>query len=145
MQFYVIIREKLKSIDFKINPFSFLQNMPYDCIMKEINLQNIVDLLSQNIRQIVKEELENITKNFNTVSDEEVIYDIEQTAQMLGISKSTLYTLNRNREIEYYKKVGKCFYTKKNILEFIKSGNMKTKKEIEFEALNTPLKVKNKK
>lgn len=111
--------------------------------MIEINIQNIIDLVSQNLRKIVKEELESLTKSFTPVNDEDVIYNIEQAAEILGISKSTLYNLNRNREIGYYKKAGKCFYTRKKLLDYVKSGNIKSKFEIEFEALNAPLKSKN--
>lgn len=113
--------------------------------MIEINIMNIVEILSQNIRKIIREELINITQNGVTQNDNETIYTIHQVAEILGISVNTIYRLNRDREIGFYKKTGKCFYTKKNILEFIESGKVKSKHEIELEATTSLFNSKKKK
>ncbi len=83
-----------------------------------------------------KEVLTEIDGMKNLKSDDETYYTAEQTAEILGISKKTLYNLNNNREITYSKAAGKCFYTKKNVKDFLQRNTYKSKYEIESETLS---------
>lgn len=111
--------------------------------MITIDVKNVFDDLMQNIRQMFKEELENAT-SFTQPNDEEILYSLEQVAKILGVSPKTMYSLNSRNEIAYCKRVNKCFYLKKDLLDYIQQGRVRTKAEIELEATNSLLGTKKK-
>ena len=112
--------------------------------MITINIEDIIAEITQNIRLVVQEELQKISSNLYPVDNNDIILDLDATAKSLGISTSTLYGLNRNREIAYFKRAGKCFYSKQNILDYIHQGKVKSKYEIECHALDSIFKKNNK-
>lgn len=105
--------------------------------MKTINYQDIIEEISRNIRLVVREEIKNLMCNQNETDPEDVIYNFEDTRKLLGISTATLYALNRNRKISYFKSSGKCFYSKKCILDYLKMNKIKSIAEIELEVNET--------
>lgn len=110
----------------------------------EIIKQNIFEELVGNIRQVIREELEKLKNSFVQQKDEETFYNIEQVAEMLGIEKQTMYSLNNRKEIAYTKFAGQCFYSKKDIIEAINRGRIKPKHEIEQDAQKSILSLKKK-
>ena len=67
-------------------------------------------------------------------TDPEVL-NIDQVADLLNYSKSYLYKLTSSRAIPYYKKGGKTIhFLRSEIIEWIKTGRIKTHEEIEIEA-----------
>ncbi|HFK5512002.1 TPA: helix-turn-helix domain-containing protein [Elizabethkingia anophelis] len=99
--------------------------------------QNIFEELVGNIQQVVREELKNAQSSFIPSKEDETFYSLEQVAEMLGISPKTMYSLNNRKEIGYSKLAGKCYYHKKDIIEAINKGRVKTRYEIELEAINS--------
>lgn len=106
--------------------------------------QNIFEVIVGNIRQVIKEELEKLKNSFVQQKDEEMFYNIEQVAEMLGIEKQTMYSLNNRKEIAYSKFAGQCFYSKKDIIEAINRGRIKPKNEIVEDAQKSILNLKKK-
>jgi hypothetical protein len=105
--------------------------------MKIINYQDIIEEIKRNIRLVVREEIKNLKCNQKEINPENVIYNFEDTRKLLGISSATLYALNRNRKIPYFKCLGKCFYSKKCILDYLKMNKIKSIAEIELEVNET--------
>ena len=105
--------------------------------MKIINYQDIIEEIKRNIRLVVREEIKNLKCNQKEINPENVIYNFEDTRKLLGISSATLYALNRNRKIPYFKTLGKCFYSKKCILDYLKMNKIKSIAEIELEVNET--------
>lgn len=83
-----------------------------------------------------KEVLKEIEKMKNQQNEGEIYYSADQVAEILGISKGTLYNLNTSREITYSKVSGKCFYTKKSVMNYLSRNTLKSKYEIEDETLS---------
>ena len=110
----------------------------------EIIKQNIFEELVGNIRKMIKDELEKFKNSFVQQKDDEIFYNIEQVAAMLGIQKKTMYSLNNRKEIAFSKFAGQCFYSKKDITEAINRGRIKPKYEIEQDAQKSILNLKNK-
>ena len=94
---------------------------------------NQIETWLTNFKEEVLKEIEGMK---NAQSDVETYYTAEQTAEILCISKKTLYNLNNAREITYSKAAGKCFYTKKNVKDFLQRNTHKSKYEIEVETLS---------
>ena len=108
----------------------------------EMIKQNIFEELVGNIRQVIREELEKLKNSFVQQKDDEIFYKIEQVAEMLGIEKKTMYSLNSRKEIAFSKFAGQCFYSKKDIIEAINRGRIKPKYEIVEDAQKSILNLK---
>ena len=93
------------------------------------------------IKDLIISELKHQTKeNQNGVNEE--FLDLEQACDILHYSKATVYALVENRSIPHYKKSRKILFSKDELLEWLKSGRRKTKKELENEAENYLLNTK---
>lgn len=103
---------------------------------------NIFEELVENIKKTFKEELEKIKESLSYSKDEELFYTLEQTAKILGIKKEALYGMNSKNEIPYCKRFGKCYYLKVDILNYIQEGRIKSKSEIEKEAISSLIKTR---
>lgn len=61
----------------------------------------------------------------------------EEAADYLGISVSHLYKLTSSGKIPHYKPTGKRnYFYRSDLNDFVRSGKVKTNKEIEAEATN---------
>lgn len=60
-------------------------------------------------------------------------YDVSETCQVLGISKSTLYKLNLRKALAYYRPTGskKIYYKRTDILNYITENRFMSKSEME--------------
>ena len=71
------------------------------------------------------------------LSEDPEVMNIDKVAALLNYSKSYLYKLTSGRAIPYYKKGGKTMhFLRSEIIEWIKTGRIKTNEEIEQEAIN---------
>lgn len=62
--------------------------------------------------------------------------NIDEAAEFLGLSKSHLYKLTSSGKLPHYKPGGKTLYfLQSDLLDYIKSGRVKTADEIEKEAI----------
>jgi len=59
---------------------------------------------------------------------------VEQCAKFLNLSKATIYTLISQRKIPVMKRGKRCYFSKLELLEYLKAGRKKTVSEIEEEA-----------
>jgi excisionase family DNA binding protein len=111
--------------------------------MKTIKLelkQNIFEELVGDIKRALQVELENFKVSFTQLKNEEMFYSLEETAEILGITKQTLYTMNSKNEIPYCKRGKKCFYLKVDIMNYIQEGRIKSRTEVENETINSLIK-----
>ena len=59
--------------------------------------------------------------------------DIDEVVRITGYKKKTIYLYCQNKTIPHYKKNGRLFFFKAEIIDWIQSGKQKTIKEIEAE------------
>lgn len=60
---------------------------------------------------------------------------IEEAAEFLHMSVATLYTFNCRRRIPFIKVSGKVFYRRSSLLEWLDSGERKTKAQLSKEIM----------
>lgn len=72
---------------------------------------------------------------------EDEIFDINRVVLFTGFSKPTIYSYCQKREIPHYKKGGKTFFFKSEIIQWLKEDKQKTLKELSEDA-DTYLKSK---
>lgn len=109
----------------------------HSIIMKNLldikNWKRFEHWLKNTIKEGVKDALQSIIiSNENT---ELPFYNIEQTAQLLGVCKNTMYTLNQENRITYHKAGKNCFYFMEDIINYVKqekvSANFEIKNNVE--------------
>ena len=61
------------------------------------------------------------------------LLNVEECAQLLSICVPTLYSYTQNNKIPYSKKGKRLMFLKSEILDWVKSGRVKTVSEIEDE------------
>lgn len=90
----------------------------------------------------MKENINNRTSN-----NSDMYLNLKEACDFLKISKSCLYKLTSMNKIKYYKPGGKLNYFKKSdLIEWLSTQEIKTKKQILEEAnnyINNPFQQKN--
>ena len=66
--------------------------------------------------------------------NEDELLTIQQTAELLNLKVSTLYGLTSRKEIPHMKKNKLLYFSKRSILDWVKSGRRKSISEIAAEA-----------
>ena len=83
----------------------------------------------ENIEKLLSIRGENATKE-----QTESFLSIQEAAELLNLTVSTLYSKVSRRELKSYKKGKRLYFSSLELLEYIKSGRKKTNAEIEAEA-----------
>lgn len=102
--------------------------------MQSVTITEITPLeLESLIEQSVKKALALNSQN-STQNDLPEILDVNQISKFLGLSVPTIYGYTQSNKIPFNKKSRKLYFLKSEILQWIKSGRVKTISEIEAEA-----------
>ncbi|MGV0827433.1 helix-turn-helix domain-containing protein [Empedobacter brevis] len=105
--------------------------------MVAVDYNNMPEALSFLINQInsLKEQLKESARfNQPIISDEEIILDANEVAQLLKVTIGTIRTKTSNGEIPSMKRLGKNYYLKSEIIEYLKQGKKLSFQEIEEQA-----------
>jgi len=97
------------------------------------------DKLPQAVAYLIKEvtqikELVWCNQNQKQLLRKRVPIGIEETCQIIGKAKPTIYALVRKRLLPCYKNGKKLYFFEDELLQWISSGKKKTLMEIESEA-----------
>ncbi len=100
-------------------------------------MDNPFDKIVQHLSRI-EEKIENLTNSMysnNGPGNSDIIGGIELAIQVTGLAKATIYVLSSQNKIPHFKKNKKLYFSKTELLNWIKSGRCKTRLEIveEFE------------
>lgn len=98
-------------------------------------MENVIftQLSVPEIRQLFRQELENYfaSNTANSNQDEaEQLLTIKQTAEILSLSVPTIYGLVSRGEIPHSKKGKRLYFSKQELLDWVKAGRKKTNAEI---------------
>ncbi len=104
-------------------------------------MQNLflTQLSTVEIRQLFREELENFfTENRigENKAETEEIGGIDLAIELTGLAKPTIYSLCSERKIPHSKQGKRLYFSRQDLLEWIKNGKRKTQNEIAIEADN---------
>ena len=106
-----------------------------------LNTQEI-ELRLSNIECLLK-ELSNLKVLDQAEINKGDILTIQEASKLLSLSVPTLYTLIHKRKIPYMKREGqrRVYFSRQELIAYIREGRKETKKEIEDNAVNL-IKVK---
>lgn len=102
-------------------------NNPFEII--EARLSNIESLLLNLKHSFLEQKPESVSESLLTV---------KQTAELLSLSVPTIYTLISKGEIPVMKRSKRCYFSKSEILEYLKAGRKSTNSEVKVKAGKQP-------
>ena len=76
------------------------------------------------------ERMESLLLQKETLQPEDEIFDTSKAVSFTGFSKPTIYGYCQKREIPHYKKGGKTFFFKSELIQWLKENKVKTLKEL---------------
>jgi excisionase family DNA binding protein len=104
-------------------------------------MQNLLltQISDSEIRQLFREELENFfaaKQLTDGKTESEEIGGIDLAIEITGLAKPTIYSLVSERKIPHSKQGKRLYFSRQDLLEWIKNGKRKTQTEIAIEAEN---------
>lgn len=93
-----------------------------------------MSLLFKEINGLKEQLKESARFNQPIISDEEIILDANEVAQLLKVTIGTIRTKTSNGEIPSMKRLGKNYYLKSEIIKYLKQGKKLSNQEIEEQA-----------
>ncbi len=95
-----------------------------------------IDELDATIASAVRKALKEV--HYPTDSKHESVeefIDVEQASKLLNLSKQTIYTKSSKREIPAMKRGKRLYFSKSELMQYIKEGKRLTNEDIEAEAV----------
>ncbi len=77
-----------------------------------------------------------LQKTEDTKSDSDELLTVEDTAKFLSLSVPTIYGLISKGDLPMMKRGKRCYFSKKELIEYLREGRRKTNSEIKLEANN---------
>ena len=99
-----------------------------DVLLSPIRLNELELLIENSVQRAVK--------NFNTTTQQheaDELLTVPDTAKFLSLSVATVYTLISKGELPVMKRSKRCYFSKVDLLNYLKEGRKKTVSEIEAE------------
>jgi len=96
------------------------------------NLPNAVDVLSKQVIELTRIVLD-IDNSRITVKEEKFL-NIQETADFLNLKRATIYTKVSRRELPFMKRGKRLYFSKSELLEYLKKGKVKTQSEGEVQS-----------
>ena len=93
--------------------------------------------LEELIEKSIKKVLAIHSANKAIQLESEQLLTIQQAGELLNLSVATLYGYTQRAEIPVCKKAKRLYFSKKDLLEWIKQGRKKTVEELKNEAETT--------
>jgi len=96
------------------------------------NLPNAVDRLYTKL-----ESIEKMLKAQSSIEyeDPNKLYNIDEASKYLNLAKPTVYSMVSKGEIPYMKRSRRLYFSKQDLLEYVRQGRVKTNDEIKEYAL----------
>ncbi|MBX2887060.1 MAG: helix-turn-helix domain-containing protein [Ferruginibacter sp.] len=100
-----------------------------------LSTRNIDDLINDVANKVVEKiELWNVEPQKAPTQPQDELLTVPQAAQFLSLSVSTVYGLIQKREIPVMKRSKRCYFSKLELINYLKQGRKKTLAETAAEA-----------
>jgi excisionase family DNA binding protein len=98
-----------------------------------LSTRNIDDFISDVANEVVKKINLNVTQQLQPTETDELL-TVQDTAIFLSLSVPTVYTLISKGELPVMKRSKRCYFSKVELINYLKQGRKKTVREIETDA-----------
>lgn len=102
----------------------------------------VTNLTIDDISKAIRNELRSYFEQKEEKEREDEIGGIEMALELTGLAKPTIYGLVSERKIPHSKRGKKLYFSRKELLDWLKEGKRKTQDEIAEEAVNFDVKRK---
>lgn len=99
-------------------------------VFTQLSIAEFKQLLRQEVASCLASYLE---ANTTSPTDKKPLLTIAEAAELVNLSKSTLYSLCSKGEIPYIKKRKRLYFSEKELLDWLNSGRQKTNSQIQQE------------
>ncbi|UAY51289.1 helix-turn-helix domain-containing protein [Ferruginibacter albus] len=95
-----------------------------DMVILQISPTELKILIEETIRDVFK-------TTPTTVHEDDSFLTVQEAANFLHLSVSTIYSLVSKKKLPVMKRSKRCYFSKKELLNYLKDGRRKTTKEME--------------
>ena len=111
--------------------------------MKNYSFEDLPDILNRIEGRLERIE-EILSEKFNQEAPEDDILGAKQASRILKFSVPTLYSKVCRREVPFYKRGNRLYFSKHKLLEWIQNGKKKSLNEISADAMKVVKKMETK-
>lgn len=99
---------------------------------------SLIALSEPQLRDLFRKELNDFFTSHQPAPgsshDSDELFTVQQTAEFLNLAETTVYVKVQRKELPVCKRGGRLYFSKSDLIEYIKSGRIKTQEEIEQQA-----------
>lgn len=100
-------------------------------LIVQLDSDQLSNLIQTAVRKVISE-----TPSHPPQPEPEILFTVKETADFLRLSVPTIYGLISKGEIPVMKRSKRCYFSKAELIDYLKKGRQKTNTEIEKEAEN---------
>ena len=101
----------------------------------QLTTEELQTIINKSIREALAEERKFNNQNEKTHEEKDLL-TVSEAAEFLDLTKPTIYSKVNRGELPYMKKSKRVYFSKKELLAFLKEDKRKSKKELDEEATN---------
>lgn len=110
--------------------------------MEKLTLETLPEAVTSLTKDIGEIKQLLLKKGNEQQTDKDELLTVQDAAKFLTLSVPTIYSLISKGELPVMKRSKRCYFSKKELLEYIRVGRRKTNTEIQAEAETYLLKKK---
>ena len=103
----------------------------YNLVLSPIDPEKLITDISERVTANILKAVQN---NNPTTDQPEQLLTIQEAAEFLSLTVPTLYSKCSKNELPYMKRSKRLYFSRTELLEYIKDGRKKSNAEIEQEA-----------
>ncbi|MCX7928991.1 MAG: helix-turn-helix domain-containing protein [Patescibacteria group bacterium] len=96
-------------------------------------MQEVILIAKNDFEQLLKDVQEIKTMLYEKVTEQDEIMNVQEVAKLLNLNESAIYHKVCYKQIPYMKQGKKLLFSKKELMEWLKSSRAKTLNELENE------------
>ncbi len=101
-------------------------------LLSPIPLSQMRELIRDEMRLVLQE---GSIQNQSSETEQDAILSVDQAAQFVNLAKATIYELTSKRQIPFFKKGKRLYFSKQDLHAWILEGKKKTIAEIELDVV----------
>ncbi len=94
-------------------------------------MENIIIVPKKELSTLIEEVLRKVLTEQVKSEPKETLMSIDEAAQFLNVSKSTIYTWTSTKKIPYIKCGKRLYFKEQDLLAWLEKGKQKTKEELD--------------
>lgn len=94
-------------------------------LIVQLDSEQLSNLIQSAVRKVISE-----SPSLSPQPEPETVLTVKETAEFLSLSVPTIYSLISKGEIPVMKRSKRCYFSKNELIDYLKNGRRKPMKEI---------------